>query len=354
MLLLVNPMVLHLPGHGASSKDIRYFFNNLVTWNSFIRENPDSHEFCMSQVCRDALGSAYPSYTGLKTLIKESGTKGFDASTVNAACRSLLKVLTDDSHLEVKIGLPAGGVRFKGMCLNPNLVACLPANIAKSLKETFAYVAYDKKISKNPITSDLLLLTHPIKKDKIGIDITLSVSSGYRPVKIILPIVGTPHDLLRHRKLATIWKDTRLAIDRAVIILRGITPSPHLKHGSLSPYAAVCPGFNASLENCGLGTTQGLPVLETCFKKIALLLLGQHFHDNYRLKHGGAGGAGPLTKIIDGNTWDAWRVRLTRYYHLHYWLCGNEYVLSKVVTDDDYTIGTIDEDIVAEIKGDNG
>ena len=350
MYLLVDPIVLHLPESTATPNQINYFFTNLRKWNQFIRINQGNHEFCMTQVCRYALGAAYPSRNSLEDLITRTKNCVFDANTGYSACQYLLTAFAGWPHFEQIVALPLDNFAFDDddMCLDPDLVRRAPTEIAESLQETFAYVAYAKEIDKNPIASDLLLLTHPIAdSDKIEIDVHLLVDDPdeWQQTQTDLPMVGTPRDIARLKGLTQIWADTKQAIDLAKDQV-GIGTDK-----KLSLYT-VGPEFNDSLQDCQFPTHPHL--LDQCFEKIAQLLAGESMSSDYALRAGEGPNDKQRTQKVGESTWKARRLRITggkgAVYRLHYWHSDGEYVLSNIVPKNKFDICEINEEIVAQIK----
>ena len=359
MYLLVDPIVLHLPEAAATSDQINYFFTNLYNWNKFIRTNEGNHTFCMTQVCRLALGAEYPSRNSLQSLITRADNCVFDAHTGYGACQYLLQAFAGWPLFEQMIALPLDAFAFddEDMSLAPDLVGRVPTEIAESLQETFAYVAYAKEIDNNPIAADLLFLTQPVKNsDKIEIDVHLLIddsevddSDEWQHAQTDLAIVGTPEDLLRRSDLTDIWEDTRAAIDWQIIKYR--TNGTIKEDTQLSRYT-VGPEFNDSLQDCHFPTHDNR--LKRCFEKIAQLLTGNIW--NYdELRTGPNANDPQRTKTVADRVWSAWRLYITgggNAFRLHYWYSEGEYILSNVVTHDNFNICTINKHIITQIQRD--
>lgn len=341
MHFLVDPIVLCLPEPTATPNQIEYFFQYLNNWSEFIRDGQDN-KFYMTEGCCQVSASKFPYPESIQGYLQQGGT--LDAPTVSAACMRILQNFPSWPFFEEEVCLPELLVDPDKMCLDPDLIRRIPAEIVESLQETFGYVAYAKKIAKHDIASVLYFLTHPVDgSNKIEIDATVEDENRVHEVKTDLPIVESPEDLLRHQKLTDIWENTERAIEWAKGEMNINTES--------SPYT-VGPGFNQSLEKCQFPTHFNR--LKQCFEKIAQLLSGEHIKDNYALRTGPAGNNPQRTTVVGKKTWSAWRLQITSgrgsVYRLHYWKHQNKYVFSHVVDHNDHNICTIDETIVSQIK----
>ena len=345
MYFLVDPIVLCLPEPTATPNQIEYFFQYLNNWSEFIREG-QGNKFYMTEECCRVSASKFPYPESIQGYLQNAGGT-LDASTVSTACMRILHNFPSWPFFEEEVCLPELLVYSDTMCLDPDLVRRIPSEIAESLRETFGYVAYAKKVAKHDIASALYFLTYPIDgSNKIEIDVTVEDDDEEHEVKTDLPIVESPGDLIQHKSLTDIWEDTEQAIE-------WVKSKVDINiEQQLSPYT-VGPDFNQSLERCQFPTHSNR--LEQCFQKIAQLLRNKKIRDNYALRTG-AGPNDPQRKEkVGDNTWSACRLRITQgsgsVYRLHYWKNKSRYVFSNVVDhDNDYNICTIDEDIVSRIK----
>lgn len=351
MYLLVDPIVLCLPEGTATSEEIDVFVEHLMIWNEVVRDHPDDDQFCMTEECYDALVQAnrYPYRELMNDLIdNRRDLPHIDGKSAYRACQQIIEGACWPSFEKIA-DLPLGEFVTDKVELDPDLVKRIPREIEKSFRETFGYIAYAKEIRKSIIASDLLLLTHPIKEDKIAIDITLLVGSDdLHSVKVEtdLPIAETPQDLARLKGLTQIWDKTEQAI-ALVKSKAGIGPGE-----KLSPYT-VGPEFNDSLGACQFPKHSSR--LDRCFEKIAQLLAGKSMLDDYPLRTGAGPNDPQREQTVGKITWKARRLRITSgsgpVYRLHYWTTGNKYIFSNVVSkNDDITICAINEKIVAQIE----
>ena len=346
MYFLIDPIVLCLPNKKATSDEISDFIQHLMDWDKFIKTNQGDAEFCISETCLNSLNRTgrYPFKEAMHELIDNRSDLNFIATDVYLACRRIIESVCWPTF-EHKVKLPDLVVYCEEMVLDPNLVSRIPLEeIAESLQETFGYVAYAKEIDKNDIASALYLLTYPVSgsdKIKIGVTVEDEEETQYK-VKTDLSIIETPENWFRHKSLTDIWENTEQAIDWVKCKL-------HIGMGTeLSPYT-VGPVFSQSLKDCQFSTHSNR--LEQCFKKIAQLLAGEQIQDTYVLRTGAGANNPQRTQEVDGETWSAWRLRITggdgAVYRLHYWKNGNNYVFSNVVNKNDYYICNINGDIVS-------
>ena len=322
MHFLVDPIVLCLPEPTAKPDQIEYFFEYLANWREFIQKK--GNKFYVTEECYYASVPRFP-FPLDRTLIQEclrNAGDTLDATTVSAACMCFAENFPSWPCFEAEVSLPDLLVHLETMCLAPDLVERTPSEIAEFFQETFGYVAYSKEIDGNHIASALYLLTYPVNgSNRIEIGVTVADDKGEHKVETHLPIVETPEDIRRHESLTDIWEDTKQAIDWA-------KDKAHISE-ELSPYT-VGKNFNLSLKRHHFHDTNDSN-LERCFEKIAQLLAGHKMKNNQHLKNA-------KDTEVDGETWKAWRLRITSgggdAYRLHYWTNGSNYVFSNVVKKD--------------------
>lgn len=343
MYFLVDPIVLCLPNRNATSDEISDFIQHLMDWNYFIITNQGDDEFCISEICYDALDRTglYPVQDSIKNLINNRSDLLMDANTIYNACRQIIESACWPSF-EAKVKLPGLLVHYDDMTLAPNVAERIPQEIAESLQETLGYVAYAKEIVEHDIALDLYFLTHPLNNsDKIEINVTVEDESQNKynehKVETDLPIVESPEDLLKYKSLTDIWEFTEQAIEWA---------KAEININTIVSLYTVGPEFNQSLENCQFPTH--FSRLNQCFRKIAQLLTNQNI-GQYALRTGEGANNPQIEKKVENSTWRAWRIHITDgrgpVYRLHYWKNESKYIFSHVLDHDAHNICTIDKNI---------
>ena len=335
MHLILDPYILTVPVVDADNQKWVEFAETLYLWSKEIQKQ--THKFWLSWSVYDTLNSLgrYPTWPNLQSIAEKlPEDTPYDIQDVFSSCK---RALTEPSFLE-ELALDDNHeiVADTTVVIPEAILARLPNQVSEALEDTLTYSAIISHQELNEIFSQLHFAS---TKDGFAEDSLLLSVKAYdveideeEIIEESWPILLSPDQIASFW-----WEDTEKALHLA---------REKVNLGSEAekkwPQWRVGPAFNASL--LALPWHKKPKKMMTLFEKIAKMFLGEP--PRYKYAKGINGKKNPHHPLKRGNDpitrddgAEAWRLKVSRDYRLHYWFLPDKSIeLSEVVYHEVYTI----------------